>query len=314
MIRTVLGDIEKIDGSILMHEHIQCVSDSMLRIFGNKWLDEKQMEDYASEVLSAIKKELGVSVYVDGTPSDLGRNAKLLRNISKRTGVHIVASSGLYHFPSALTSARTPEQLAEIFLSECFDGLEGTDIRPGILKCAAGGSRLTDDEKIRLTAIGITQKKTGLSIYVHSCHKENVTNEIIDILTESGADTSKIVIGHAALRPDAVFWEAIIKRGCYVCIDQCFPENKEILEQVAKSVYKLCTRGLDEYVICSLDRSIYCDFAPSDNTGLNHSADYHISNIAFLFEGMLPAFERHGCTKEQCKKFVHDNPLKVLSI
>ncbi len=314
MIKTVLGDIKNIDGSILMHEHIQCVSDSMLRILGNKWLDEKQMEDYASEVLSAIKKDFGVSVYVDGTPSDLGRNAKLLKNISKRTGVHIVASSGLYHFPSALTSARTPEQLAGIFLSECFNGLEGTDIRPGILKCAAGGSQLTDDEKVRLTAIGITQKKTGLAIYVHSCHKENVTNEIIDILTESGVEPRKIVIGHAALRPNADFLEAIIKRGCYICIDQCFPENKEILEKTAIAVSELCSRGFEDNIICSLDRCIYSDFAPEDNTGLNHSTDYHISNIAFLFEGMFPAFERHGCTKKQCKKFVHDNPLKILNI
>ncbi len=170
MIRTVTGDIEKVDGTILIHEHIQLVSNDLVHIFGSDWVNEKAVEDYCVEVFRGFRENFGLGLFVDATPWDAGRNAQLYINISKRTGIPIVATSGLYCFPSLLSVSMTPEHIANLVIKDCTEGMEGTGALPGILKCAASGTTLTEDEKLRIAGLSIAQKETGLPLYIHTFH------------------------------------------------------------------------------------------------------------------------------------------------
>ena len=97
MIQTVTGAIsENFNKKVLIHEHVSCVSNDMLHAFGRKWLDESELIERSVKIIASMKERYGLGMIVDGTPLDLGRNAKILKEISERSGVKILASCGLY--------------------------------------------------------------------------------------------------------------------------------------------------------------------------------------------------------------------------
>lgn len=310
MIRTVLGDIENPDGNVLMHEHIQCVSNDMLMTFGEKWVSTTTIEEYATETLTRLKAQINLSIFVDGTSIDLGRNVELMKRISEKTGVNIVASTGFYYYPSMVSCARSAEELAEWVLYECEFGMEDTGIKPGILKCAADECMTQDMEK-RLIALSITQEKTGLPMYAHCSHTENLAYEMMSIFSRYNVNPEKTIFGHASRRLDIDYLADILKEGYYICIDQSWDGDEDT---VAKTVYKLCEKGFEEKLLFSHDRPIYNDFETNSRLGLEISKEETIARYSFFNNKLIPAFKDLGCTEAQCNLFLSKNALRVLEI
>ncbi len=310
MIRTVLGDIDNQKGNVLMHEHIQCVSNDMLAAFGKRWLDEEILEGYAVSILKQLKERLSLGIYVDGTSIDLGRNVKLIKSISEKTGVHIVASTGFYYYPSMVSCLRSAEELAEWIWYECENGMEGTEIKPGILKCAGEGNELTPDMEKRIKALSTVQAKTKLPMYAHCSHKEKIAYEMMDIFEKNNVNPEKTVLGHASRRLDADYLESLVREGYCICIDQAFDGSEE---EVAQTVFKLCERGFENKLLFSHDRPLYNDFGVSSELGLDYPEDVHIQRYSFFRERLIPEFLKLGCTEEQCELFLRENGVKVLN-
>lgn len=83
MIQTVTGSLsQNINGNILMNEHICCVSNNMLKVFGDKWLNKEELIEYSAKMLSILKERYNVELIVDGTPIDLGRDIRVLKKVS----------------------------------------------------------------------------------------------------------------------------------------------------------------------------------------------------------------------------------------
>ncbi len=310
MIRTVCGDIPKGEyGSVLMHEHIQCVSNDMFLTFGDKWLDTDKLEARAVSILLRLKEKLGLGVYVDGTAIDLGRNVPMLQRIAEKTGVHIVASTGFYYYPSMLSCQRSAEELSAWLLYECETGMEGTDIRAGILKCAADGV-MTPDMAKRLEAVAAVQSKTGLPMYAHCSHTGEIAYDMMKIFAERGVDPEKTVLGHASRRLDVNYLETLLKEGYYICIDQSFAGSES---RVAEAVYALCERGYEKKLLFSHDRAIYNDFECESYLGMDCEEEVHVNRYCFLQNRLIPAFEALGCRKAQCELFLHKNAMDILN-
>ncbi len=311
MIITVLGDINPQDSqNVLMHEHIQCLSNDMKVAFGDKWLDEEKLENYAVEVLKILKEKFGLGIFVDGTAIDLGRNAALLKSVSQKSGVNIVASTGLYYYPSMLSCGRSAEELAEIFLYECENGLDGTDVKPGILKCAADGVLTKDTEK-RLSALSIVQAKTKLPMYAHCSHNDNIALRTMQIFEKHNVNPQKTVFGHVSRRLDSDYLESILKEGYYICIDQSWKGQEEA---VAKEVLKICEKGYEDKILFSHDYPLYNDFETAAKTGKDFLLEKPIDRIAFLYDRIIPQLEKIGVTKNICDKFLRLNAIEILNI
>ncbi len=310
MIRTVLGNIENGNsGNILMHEHIQNVSNDMLMAFGNKWLDETKLEDYAVSVLKTIKEKFGVGTFVDGTAVDMGRNAGLLKRVSEKSGVNIVASTGLYYYPSMLTCGRSAEELAEIFLYECENGMDGTNALPGILKCAADGTITPDAEK-RIKAVSITQTKTGLPMYLHCSHNDDIADKTMRIFDRQNVTPQKTVFGHISRRLDTDYAVSILKEGYYICIDQSWSGSEKSL---IEKVYKLCEMGYEDRILFSHDFALYNDFESTAKTGKDFPIDIPINRFAFLYDGVATELKKIGFTEQSIEKFLKGNARNVLN-
>ncbi len=312
MIRTVLGDIEKSEiKNALIHEHIQCVSNDMLSAFGKRWLDEEKLEKHSISILTSLKNETGINLFVDGTSIDLGRNVRLLKSVSEASGVHIVASTGLYYYPSMLTCQRSADELSELFIYECEFGIEATDIKPGILKCAGEGSSLTPDMSKRIKALSIVQSKTGVPMYAHCSHENSIVYEMMKIFEKSGVNPEKTILGHASRRLDTEYLKSILKEGYYISVDQSFDGDET---EVAKVVYKLSENGYEDKLLFSQDHPIYNDFENSARTGLNDTEENHITRYSYIQNKLVPAFLKIGISREQCNKFLRENALRVLDL
>jgi len=63
-----------------------------------------------------VKEQLGVSLYVDGTPCGLGRDVRLLKRVSEKSRVKIVAFTALYWYPHIYTSVRNAHEIADLLI------------------------------------------------------------------------------------------------------------------------------------------------------------------------------------------------------
>ena len=314
MIRTVTGKIKKEEiGTVLMHEHVSCSSLSFERAFGKGWLDKTRLESLASEAIKQVRENDRLGLMVDGTPIDLGRDAILLKTISELSGVKIVASTGFYYLESIEAMNNSPEELADFLIDECENGILDTDIKPGILKCATGENGITKDNKTKLSAVGIVQNKTGLPLYVHSDHREDIVEQQLKILLESGANAEKIIIGHCAIRPDAEYLVKILDRGCYICMDQCHCDIQR-LPKIASALVDLCNKGYTEKILLSNDYCIHNDCCHRSKNGFHLNAPQHADGLGYIFHTLYPQFLSVGGSEDYWNMMTSKNPITVLDV
>lgn len=314
MIQTVTGKIKKEEiGTVLMHEHVSCSSLSFERAFGQRWLDKTRLESLAAEAINQAGEKYRLGLMVDGTPIDLGRDAILLKRVSEISGVKIVASTGFYYLESIEAMNNSPKELACLLIEECENGILDTDIKPGILKCATGENGITKDNKTKLSAVGIVQNKTGLPLYVHCDHREDIAEQQLKILLESGADVERIIIGHCAIRPDAEYLEKILDRGCYICMDQCHCDIQR-LPKVASALVDLCNNGYAEKILLSNDYCIHNDCCHRSKNGFHLDALQHADGLGYIFHTLYPQFLSAGGSESQWSMMSCKNPITVLDV
>src|SRR5438034_11502389 len=93
-VRTVLGDIDPSElGVTYAHEHL--VIDRGRPVLMEPDFDLSDIDAMTTEVDAAAA--LGLRAVVDAMPCGAGRNAGKLAELSRRTGVHVIAPTGLHH-------------------------------------------------------------------------------------------------------------------------------------------------------------------------------------------------------------------------
>lgn len=245
MIETVLGKVSKDNlGTILPHEHIFIDMRHCVDVTGNEpeFFHEKMTCEKRAEVFSdpyaildnallegidkAVKeleyfKAFGGNTIVDCTPDEIGRDVLNLKEISEKTGVNIIVGCGHYyhkaHFPYVKNA--TVDELAKEMIDDITVGINGTDIKAGIIGEIGTSAAISEDEKKVLMAAGIAGAQTGRAIHVHTDLYTENGFEVIDILTSFGVNPERICIDHVdvLLRPDYI--RALLDRGVYVEFD-----------------------------------------------------------------------------------------------
>ena len=113
-IQTVTGALDpSLLGFTLMHEHL-LISSWNNRITDPEWLPYEKALDFIAPVI-ADAKAAGVDSIVDCSPFNLGRDVLLLRDVSERTGINIIATTGVYMDESGMRLERRamPDSLLE---------------------------------------------------------------------------------------------------------------------------------------------------------------------------------------------------------
>ena len=139
-------------------------------------------------------------------PCDAGRNVAKLAELSRRTGVHIVAPTGLHHErfygPAHWSATRVEDELADLFVADVVDGhrrarllgpvVRRTDHRAGVIKVAGsdGGPSPRDRRSSRRPPRPIA--RTGVPILTH-CEAGTGALEQLRLLADAGVAARHIV-------------------------------------------------------------------------------------------------------------------------
>ena len=124
-------------GLTLVHEHVMVdfigAADSSKSRF--------KVDDVIKVASPFIKeiKERGVQTFIDCTPAYLGRDVTVLKRLADATGMNLITTTGYYgavkeKYVPVHAYSESAEQLANRWIREWTDGIEGTGIRPGFIK------------------------------------------------------------------------------------------------------------------------------------------------------------------------------------
>jgi phosphotriesterase-related protein len=173
-------------------------------------------------------KEVGGRTLVDVTSVGLKRKPKALRDISRATGVHIVAGCGYYYHETHPKNMgkKTVDDIKKEMVHDIEVGIDGTGIRAGIIGEIGISDTMHPDERKVLAAAAKAQEMTGVAISVHifpwaKRGRPPLGLEALKILLKNGACPGRVAIGHAdvAIDINLAYCKEIARRGAYVEFD-----------------------------------------------------------------------------------------------
>ena len=170
-VQTALGPVEAAKlGRVLMHEHVFVMTADVQQNYPEEWGDEDQRVADAVRKLSELPKH-GIDTIVDVTVVGQGRDIARIKRIAEQVPeLNIVVATGIYTFDEVplFFSRRPKETMTDFFVRDITEGIAGTGVRAGMLKCAVDEKGLTDGVERVLRAVARAHAATGAPITIHT--------------------------------------------------------------------------------------------------------------------------------------------------
>jgi phosphotriesterase-related protein len=310
-VMTVTGPVslDKL-GMTLMHEHFTFAYPGWFADDSLAPYDREAAESVCLKVLEDVKR-LGVKTVVDATAADVGgRDPILLKKLSEKSEVHIIASTGLfpesvgaaiyYKWQSTMRGRNLEEDIYELFSAEINIGIRGTGVKAGLIKVATGDPLITDYEATVFKAAARVAKENSVSIITHT-EADSVGPAQQDLFLEYGANPARIMIGHQNNSNVIDYALSQLENpGFYLGFDRINPLMSTVAED---NVVSLVVRGYGDRIMLSHD----CIFVWLGRPGKlpPQFADWHPD---FLFKRLLPKMKAAGITDQQIQGILVDNP------
>ena len=190
-INSVLGPLDTADmGFTLSHEHVLETSAGIPQVFPQVVDRQATIREGIATFKTAYAE--GLRTIIDVTTMDLGRDVRVIEEVSRGSGVNIVCATGIWlDIPRAFWSA-APDDIAALFIGEIEDGIEGTGIRAGVIKVANDSGGVTSEGEIILRAAARAQKATGVPISTHTWAPERTGEQQMAIFEDEGVDPNRV--------------------------------------------------------------------------------------------------------------------------
>ncbi len=316
-VQTVRGPVESAAlGRTYMHEHVFVLSPDVQQNYPDEWGDEDARVADAIEKLDALAAQ-GVQTIVDPTVIGLGRYIPRIQRIAEKVqALNIVVATGCYtydevpfffhHRGPALNAAlgtEVPDPMVDMFVGDITDGIAGTGVRAGLLKCAIDEKGLTRGVERVMRAVAQAHRVTGVPITVHT-HPGNETGRAVQqVMASEGVEPDRVVLGHSGDSSDADHLSALAEGGFILGMDRFGVNLETSFEARADIVVELCRRGFAEKMVLSHDAACYIDWI--DPNVLAFLPQWHYLHIE---QDVLPYLRDHGVTDEQIITMLVDNP------
>jgi predicted metal-dependent phosphotriesterase family hydrolase len=331
-VQTVLGPVDPADlGRVLPHEHL-------ISLVPGPWLSGGTVDDPVAVAVTALQgiRELGFGTVVDLSPYGVvGRDAEgsslgLLQEVSRRSGVHIVAGASVYLEPYSPQWALQADLAAmhARFVADATEGVGGTGIRVGILgEQATGLNEITPHEEKCLRAAARAARDTGLALNTHTTHG-TMALEQVQILREEGMDPSRVVIGHMDIHPDPAYVKKVLDTGVSVAFDTigkqfwdfvlapiaADPPEGEFEKRAyyrsdrsrARGLAQLVADGYADRILLSLDMTgaeVYLNTATHGQSG-----------YSYLGRSFVPMVRELGVPDDALEQMLARNPARLLTL
>lgn len=217
-INSVLGPIDSSDlGFTLMHEHVMVAASGLSKSYPD--LLGPNREERAIACLQKAKAA-GINTLLDATTFDLGRDPELLCHVAAESGVNLINVTGWWLDVPRFMLGVGANQMADEFIRDINEGFRGTDIKAGMLKCAADFEGVTPPLETMARAVARAHLQTGVPIMVHSYPTGHVARRQIEIFKEEGVDLTRVKIDHSNDTTDTEYLKWILDQGCFLGLDR----------------------------------------------------------------------------------------------
>ena len=341
MVQTVLGTIQPSElGPTMTHEHLlinfgvmfnppseattQRLAHEPVTLENLGWirqycysnLDNLLVLDEDTAVNEALLyRRHGGGTIVDATTIGIGRDPLALTRISRASGVNVVMGAGYY------VDAAQPDEVADMpeehiakqIVAEIQTGVGNTGVKAGIIGEIGCSWPLTPNEKKVLRASATAQRKTGAPILIHPGRNPKAPKEILEILSDAGAETERVIMGHLDRTiTDYNLLTRIAETGCYLEYDlfglesSHYPLDDDIDmpsdAQRMDFIKRLVDDGFGDRVVVAHD---ICT--------KHRLVKYGGHGWAHILEHIGPGLIRKGLSEKEVNNILIENPSRILT-
>ncbi|MGL4944434.1 MAG: phosphotriesterase family protein [Thermoguttaceae bacterium] len=308
-IRTVTGDIAPDSlGVTHAHEHTIILAGPSSRVNSALLLDDV---DKTAHGLEDFRRTGGCSL-VDAQPIGVERSPQLMRLLSERSGVQIVATTGFHRgcfYPSDhFVWSESADKLAARMISELNDGMfddaaqKQTDIRAGCVKFASEYHFVPPVVEKIVEAVAAAHHATGAPIITHT-EMGTCGLEQIELASRYGVSASAMIISHLDRNPDRFLHREIAATGAFLVYDgiartKYFPDST-----IIDLILAMVDSGFASQILLAMDaapRTIW----PSYGGG---------PGLSYLQNRFVPRLLKAGVAPELVTMFLVTNPARALT-
>ena len=312
-VETVNGpiDVDQL-GLTLIHEHFRAADEGVRFQFPHLY-DEQEEWDRALADAQAVKSH-GVVTVVEPSALFLTRDAAFSKRVADASGLQVVLATGVYtydHLPQPLMT-RDEDGLADIFVYEIENGIQGTGIKPAFLKCAADAAGVTPNVEKVHRAVARASNRTGEPIMAHSRPANGTGPEQMRIFIDEGVDPALVQVAHTGDTDDLEYIERLLDTGCFIGLDRYGIDIYLPTENRQATTLALLERGYADRMFIAQDYCSTIDWFPrelQEHLKANEVPDW---SMTFLFEKVIPELRQRGITDEQLDQMMVENPKQWL--
>lgn len=312
-IMTVLGPIDQQTlGTCLPHEHI-------VSRFGEN-PEEFPTYDYEHAISAIVPylqymKDVGCDSIMCCTTKYFGRDVKLLKKVSEASGMNIIANTGLYgaasdRYVPKYAFESTADKIAESWIDEFNNGIDGTGIKPGFIKIGIDSGPLSEIDASLVRAGAICHRETGLTIQVHTGDNPDAVKTQLEILKEEGISPNAWIWIHAQNVKDGNDLLHAAEKGAWISLDALRTVNyyeqrtnvKISVERHLELLKLLKDNGYLSQVLLSHDGSAYPQQGKNKRT------------FEVLFTTFIPMMKSAGFSDLEIDQLIRVNPSNAFCI
>ena len=303
-------------GPTLIHEHIFVRSPELeLSLPDSEWNPSGAVEA-AVKGLTDLH-ERGIGTVVDLTVPGLGRDVRLVDRVAERVPVNLIAATGWYtpnvlptyfrfHGPGRTFDGVDP--LIELFVREIRDGIDGGNVRAGMVKVVTDEEGLTPDVTRVMLAATVAHQETGATITTHSHPASRNGLEQQTFLGQRGVPTDRIIIGHSGDSEDLSYLRALMDNGSTIGMDRFGMEHILSDERRVRTILALLELGYADRMVLSHDAAFYSHVTPPSWRAASAPA-WRMDTIP---RRILPMLRDAGVSADELSQMLEHNPRRLL--
>ena len=271
--------------------------------------DNYVLADEALAVEEVLEfKSRGGATIVDITSIGFKRDPEALLRVAKATGLNILMGTGYYQkvFHPLDMDSRTVEELTAVIVRDVTVGVGDTGIRSGIIgEIGVQGDPVTANDIKSVRASARAGRLTGAAVSFHKGGEGAERFQVMDVFAEEGGDLSHAIMGHSDfMADDLALVLKVAERGVYVQFD-LIGRAEDLGESFAgkdtRAILALVEAGYEDRILLS-----------HDVCWKVHLKHYGGFGYSFILESFLPHLLEAGITPAQIRKFMVENPARVL--
>jgi phosphotriesterase-related protein len=316
-VNTVLGPVPADDlGVVAVHEALLSVVPGAEHGY-DITIDRAEIFEILARKLTEFRDDGGRTI-VDSTGMFHGRDVRLYEALSRSTGVHIVASTGMGpeellggYFLTPQTNPPTPwpaEKFADLFTKEVTEGMVVPRVErrgsAGLVATTAtrGGMTPTDESLFRGAAR--TALATGVPVSIR--FGADALHDL-DVVLDEGLAADRVVVGDLD-RTDAVAAGApleVARRGAFVALDHVGRDDDGYVtdRERAALVVELVEAGHGDRILLS-----------SNAIGVAKGQPGHDLPYGYASSTFVPLAKSVGLGDEDARRILVDNPRDLLTV